>query len=60
VRVEVGADDRYRVSDAVLGAVTRAMQAVAAELEPAELDDEPYAPGRAFVSLSPPRPAPSS
>lgn len=54
VRVEVGADERHRVTDAVLGAVTRAMQTVAAELEPAELDEEPYAPGRAFVPLRPP------
>ena len=59
VRVEVGADERHRVTDAVLGAVTRAMRSVAADLEPAELDDRPYAPGRAFVPLRPPPPAPS-
>lgn len=60
VRVEVGSGDRHRVTGAVLDAVTLAMRQVAAELEPARLDDEPYAPGRAFVSLLAPPPAPSS
>ncbi|MDN5914488.1 MAG: hypothetical protein L0I76_05175 [Pseudonocardia sp.] len=54
VRIEVGAHDRDRVTAEVLDRVADAMRAAAPQIEGAALDDEPYAPGRAFVSLAPP------
>ncbi|GEC25580.1 adenine nucleotide alpha hydrolase [Pseudonocardia saturnea] len=54
VRIEVGDDDRHRVTEPVLAAVSRVMREHSAGLGPAQLDALPYAPGRAFVRLRPP------
>lgn len=53
-RIEVGAADRDRVTPDVVADVGRVMRAAAPVLGGAVLDDEAYAPGRAFVRLAPP------
>lgn len=55
-RIEVGAAERTRVTAAVVDEVARVMRAAAGQVEDAVLDEEPYAPGRAFVGLAPPPP----
>lgn len=52
VIVEVGADDRDRVTDAVLGAVEAAMQSVEPSLGSVMLDEAPYRPGRAVLPVA--------
>lgn len=54
VRIEVGERDRGRVTAEVVDRVADVMRALAPQIRGAALDDEPYAPGRAFVSLAPP------
>lgn len=54
VRIEVGRHDRDRVTAEVVDRVADVMRAAAPQIRGAALDDEPYAPGRAFVSLAPP------
>lgn len=54
VRIEVGDRDRDRVTPEVVATVGAVMIAAAPQIRGAVLDDEPYAPGRAFVSLAPP------
>jgi uncharacterized protein len=49
VRIEVGDADRARVTGDVVAAVLAAMRAVVPDLRTAELDREPYRPGRAFT-----------
>lgn len=56
-RIEVGGADRHRVTAAVVDEVGRVMCGIAPGIRSAVLDDEPYAPGRAFVRLAPPRAA---
>ena len=53
-RIEVGAADRHRVTPDVVDDVRRVMRGIAPGIRDAVLDDEPYAPGRAFVRLAPP------
>ncbi len=53
-RIEVGAADRHRVTPDVVDDVGRVMRDVAPAIDGAVLDEQPYAPGRAFVRLAPP------
>jgi len=55
-RIEVGAADRHRVTPDVVDDVARVMRDADPRIASAVLDDEPYAPGRAFVRLAPPGP----
>lgn len=52
VVVEVPAEDRSLITQAVLDGVLAAMREHAPHLGPIALDPDPYAPGRAFVQLS--------
>ncbi len=54
-RIEVGEADRERVTPDVVDQVARVMRDAAPGIRGAVLDDEAYAPGRAFVHLAPPR-----
>jgi uncharacterized protein len=51
VTVEVPQEDRRHVTPDLLAEVKEVMCASAPELEDVQLDDRPYAPGRAFVQL---------
>ncbi len=53
-RIEVGTADRPRVTPDVVEEIGRVMRDAAPGIDGAVLDDEPYAPGRAFVRLLPP------
>lgn len=52
VLVEVGPADRARLDDELLGRVASAMRRAEPGITSVRLDDEAYAPGRAFVSPS--------
>lgn len=51
VRVEVPAADRRRITTALLEGLRSVMRAHAPDIEEVLLDEEPYAPGRAFVHV---------
>jgi uncharacterized protein len=53
-RIEVAERDRARVTPDVVDEVARVMRDAAPGIRGAVLDDQPYAPGRAFVRLAPP------
>jgi uncharacterized protein len=51
VRVEVPAGDRARITSALLDELRNVMRASAPEIEDVLLDEQPYAPGRAFLQI---------